>query len=181
MINFDDYTNESNGVALKTQHNLKYTNNRSFRIWKNECIIKFNKQPAWTDKIYLYTEDPNETKCHYLINKCEKVVLYCFNDPQAFIEYSNDMQDVYKNIEEYNTDKESKILIVFDDMIADMINTKKLNSIVTYLFIRGRKLNISVFTTQSYFKVPKHVRLHVILPTFSLWKFWIKENFNKLH
>ena len=82
-----------------------------------------------------------------------------YNDPQAFIEYSDDMQDVYKNIEEYNTDKESKILIVFDDMIADMINTKKLNSIVTDLFIRGRKLNISlVFITQSYFKFPKDAR-----------------------
>ena len=71
------------------------------------------------------------------------------------------MQDVYKNIDEYNTDKERKILIVFDDMIADMINNKKLNSIVTELFIRGRKLNISlVFITQSYFKVPKDVRLN---------------------
>ena len=70
------------------------------------------------------------------------------------------MQDVYKNIEEYNTDQEHKILIVFDDMIADMINNKKLNSIVTDLFIRGRKLNISLlFITQSYFKVPKDVRL----------------------
>ena len=71
------------------------------------------------------------------------------------------MQDVYKNIEEYNTDEEREILIVFDDMIADMINNKKLNSIVTELFIRGRKLNISlVFITQSYFKVPKDVRLN---------------------
>ena len=71
------------------------------------------------------------------------------------------MQDVYKNIDEYNTDKERKILIVFDDMIADMINNKKLNSIVTELFIRGRKLNISlVFITQSYFKVMKDVRLN---------------------
>ena len=71
------------------------------------------------------------------------------------------MEDVYKNIEEYNVDKERKILIVFDDMIADMINNKKLNSIVTELFIRGRKLNISlVFITQSYFKVPKDVRLN---------------------
>ena len=84
-----------------------------------------------------------------------------FNDPKAFIEYSNDMQDVYKNIDEYNPDKENKILIVFDDMIADMINNKKLNSIVTKLFIRGRKLNISlVFITQSYFKVPEDVRLN---------------------
>ena len=71
------------------------------------------------------------------------------------------MQDVYKNIDEYNADKENKISIVFDDMIADMINNKKLNSIVTELFIRGRKLNISlVFITQSYFKFPKDVRLN---------------------
>ena len=71
------------------------------------------------------------------------------------------MQDVYQNINEYNEDKERKILIVFDDMIADVINNKKLNSIVTELFIRGRKLNISlVFITQSYFKVPKDVRLN---------------------
>ena len=71
------------------------------------------------------------------------------------------MENVYKSIGEYNTDKERKILIVFDDMIADMINNKKLNSVVTELFIRGRKLNISlVFITKSYFKVPKDVRLN---------------------
>ena len=71
------------------------------------------------------------------------------------------MHDVYKNINDYNPDKENKILIVFDDTIADMIHNKKLNSIVTELFIRGRKLNISlVFITQSYFKVPKDVRLN---------------------
>ena len=69
------------------------------------------------------------------------------------------MHGVYKNIDEYNPNKEKQILIVFDDMIADMIHSKKLNSIVTKLFIRGRKLNISlVFITQSYFKVPKEVR-----------------------
>ena len=71
------------------------------------------------------------------------------------------MHYVYGNIDEYNIDKERKILIVFNDMIADMIYNKKLNSIVTELFIRGRKLNISlVFITQSYFKVPQDVRLH---------------------
>ena len=60
------------------------------------------------------------------------------------------MQDVYRNIDEYNVDKERKILIVFGNMIADMIKNKKLNSIVTELFIRGKKLNISlVFITQS--------------------------------
>ena len=71
------------------------------------------------------------------------------------------MQDVHKNIDDYNPRKKCKVLMVFDDMIADMINNKKLDSVVTELFIRGRKLNISiVFITQSYFKVPKDVRLN---------------------
>ena len=98
-----------------------------------------------------------------MINKRESTRLKHFNDPEAFIEYSNDTQDVYKNIDEDNTDKEWKILIVFDDMIADIINNEKLYSIATKLFIRGSKWNISiVFITQSYFKVPKDVRLNTI-------------------
>ena len=106
------------------------------------------------DKIYLYAKDPYEKKNQYLINKREKVGLNHFNDPKAFTEYSNDMQD-------YNAIKKRKILIVFDDMIADMISNNNLNPIVTELFIRGRKLNISiVFITQSYYKVPKDVRLN---------------------
>ena len=109
----------------------------------------------------MYAKDPYETKYQFLINKTESTGLKHFDDPKAFIEYSNNMQDVYKNINEYNADKERKILIVFHDMIADMINNKKLNSIVTELFIRGRKLNISLlFITQSYFTVPKDVRLN---------------------
>ena len=89
------------------------------------------------------------------------------------------MHDVYKNTNYYNPDIESKILIIFDDMIADMTHNKKLDSIVTELFIRGRKPNIYlVFITQSYFKVPKHVRLNT--SHFLLQKSRIKENFNKL-
>ena len=126
----------------------------------------------------MYAKDPCEAKYQYLINKREKVGLKYYDDAKAFIEYSNDMQDVYKNIDAYNIDKERKILIVFDDMIADIIKNKKLDSIVTELFIR--KLNISlVFITQSYFKVPKDVRLnttHILSQ-----KFQAKENFNKLH
>ena len=122
-----------------------------------------NNQPD-IDKIYLHAKDPYEAKYQFLINKRESTGLKHFNDPKAFIEYSNDMHDVYKNIDDYNPDKENKILIVFDDMIADMINNKKLNSIVTELFIRGRKLNISlVFITQSYFRVPKDVRRNTTL------------------
>ena len=109
----------------------------------------------------MYTKDPYEAKYQYLINKREAVGIDHFDDPKAFVEYSNDMYNVCKNIDDYNPDKENKILIVFDDMIADMIHNKKLNSIVTELFIRGGKLNISlVFNTQSYFKVPKDVRLN---------------------
>ena len=71
------------------------------------------------------------------------------------------MQDVYKNIEEYNLGKKRRVLIVFDDMIPGMISNKKLNPIVTELSIRGRKVNISIaFITQPYFKVPKEIRLN---------------------
>ena len=74
-----------------------------------------------------------------MINKREGVGINQFNDPKAFIEYLNEMRNVYKNIDDYNPEKEKKILIVFDDMITDMIPNEKLNSIVTELFIRGRK------------------------------------------
>ena len=67
------------------------------------------------------------------------------NDPKAFTEYSNNMQGIYKNIEEYNPGKKRKLLIIFDDMIAVMISNKKLNSIVTEVFITSRKINISNF------------------------------------
>ena len=73
-----------------------------FWIWKGKCIIKSNKQPADIDKIYLYAEDPYESKYQFLINKRESTGLNYFNDPKAFTEYSNDMQDVYKNINEHN-------------------------------------------------------------------------------
>ena len=113
------------------------------------------------DKTYLYAKYPYESNYQYLVNKREGVGINHFNVPKAFIDYSNDMNYVYENIDDYNPDKENKILIVFDDIIADMIHNKKLKSIVTELFVRGRKLNISlVFITQSYFKVPKDVRLN---------------------
>ena len=97
-----------------------------------------------------------------------------------FIEYSNDIQDVYKNIEEYNLGKKHKVLIIFDDTIDDMINNKKLNSIVTELFIRGRKLNISIlFITQSYFKVEKDLRLNST--DLFIMKTPNKRELNKLH
>ena len=71
------------------------------------------------------------------------------------------MDDVYENIHDYNPSRKRKILIVFDDMIADIMTNKKFQSIIKELFIRCRKLNISlVFITQSYFSVPEDVRLN---------------------
>ena len=163
MINFDDY-----GYENKTQHNLKwpYIPDNPYRILiiggsgsgkTNALLNLINNQPD-INKVYWYAKDPYEAKYQYLINKVD---LNHYDDPKAFIKNSNDMQDVYKTDKEYNIDKERKILRFFDDIIADMINHKKLNSIVTDLFIRGRKLNISlVFITKSYFKVPKNVRLN---------------------
>ena len=93
-------------------------------------------------KIYLYAKDPYAAKYQYLINIREKAGLNHYNDPKAFMNYSNDMQDVCKSIEEYNPGEKRKILIVFDDMIADMINNKKLNPIVKELFIRATTMFI---------------------------------------
>ena len=166
MINFDNYVNED-----KTKHNKNwpYIPGHPYRILiiggsgsgKTNLLLNLIENQPDIDKIYLYAKGPYEAKYQYLINKREGVGIDQFNDPKAFIEYSNDMHDVYKNIDDYNPDKENKILIVFDDMIADMIHNKKLNSTVTELFIRSRKLNISlVFITQSYFKVPKDVKVN---------------------
>ena len=166
IINFNDYVNEN-----RTEHNKNwpYIPDHPYRILiiggsgSGKTILSLNlmeNQPD-IDKIYLYAKNPYELKYQYLINKRESLGINHFNDLKVFIDYSNNMHDVYKNINDYNPDKENKILIVFDHMIADMIHNKKLNSIVTELFIRGRKLNISlVFVTQSYFKVSKAVRLN---------------------
>ena len=83
------------------------------------------------------------------------------NDSKAFIDCSNTVDDNYENIDHYNPNRKRKVLIVFDDMIADIMTNKKFQSIIKELFIRCRKINISlVFITQSYFSVPKDVRLN---------------------
>ena len=112
-------------------------------------------------KIYLYARDLNEPKYKTLNEKGENVRIKHLNDPNAFIECSNTMDDVYENINDYNLSRKRKILIVFDDMITDVMTNNKFQAIVKELFIRCRKLNISlVFITQSYFSVPKDVRLN---------------------
>ena len=124
--------------------------------------------------MYLYPKNPYEVKYLFLINKRENAGLKHFNDSKAFIEYLSDMPDDYKDIEKFKIGKNRKILIVFDDIIADLINNKELDSIVTDFLIRRRKLKISlVFITQWYFKVQKDVRLNST--HFLSWKFQIKK------
>ena len=195
MINFDNYVNENNGITFKTVQELRsynsnwpYITDTPYRVLiigssasgkTNSLVNLINNQPD-IDKIHLHAKDPHQAKCQFLINKRESIGLKHFNDSQAFLEYSNDMQDFYKTIDEYNTDKERKILIVFDDMIAAMINNQKLNSIVIELFIRGRKLNIFlVFITKSNFKFPQDFRLNST--RFFILKIPNKIDFNKLH
>ena len=139
MINFDEYINEN-----KKEHNLNwaYVPDHLYRILiiggsgsgKTNALLNLIHNQQDIDKIYLYAKDPYEDKYQYLINKRKSLGLKHFNDPKDLLS----IQMICMN----------KILIVFDDIITDMINNKKLTSIVTELFIRARKLNISlVFIT----------------------------------
>ena len=101
------------------------------------------------DKIYLYVKDPFESKYHLLINGREKGGIEKLKNPKSFIDYSQTVDDAYENLKDYNPIKKRRVLIVFDNMIWNII--KKISPIVTELFLRGRKLNISlVFISQSY-------------------------------
>ena len=113
------------------------------------------------DKIYLYVKDLHEPKYEYLINKREQAGIKNLNDPHAFIEYSDDMNDVLDDINNYNKNRDKKVLVVFDDMIADIEYNKIFKGIIKELFYRARKINVSiVFITQSYFRALKDARLN---------------------
>ena len=113
------------------------------------------------DKMYLYAKDIHEPKYEYLINKREQAGIKNLNDPHAFIEYSEDMDDVLDDINNYNKNRGKKVLIVFDDMFADIEYNKKFKRIIKELFYRARKINVSiVFITQSYFRALKDARLN---------------------
>ena len=128
---------------------------------KTNSLLNLINQQDHIDKIYLYAKDLSEPKYEFLVKKREDVgIKYC-NNTNAFTEYSNRMDDVYQNIDDYNPSRKRKILVLFDDMIADIMTNKKFRTIIEELFIRCRKLNISlVFITQPYFSVPKDVRLN---------------------
>ena len=130
-----------------------------FRSGKTISLFSLISHQPDTDQIYLYTKNPFGAKYQLLINKAESAGLKHLNDFEAFIEYSNNIDDIYKNIEQYNPNKKRKILIVFDDMIADMLSNKNLYPMVTELFIRCTKINISLgfyyiilfFCTKKYY------------------------------
>ena len=109
-------------IGAYSRSSIQNTNNRRFRIWKTNVLLNLIENQPDIDKIYLYAKDPYETKYQYLINKREGIDIDQFNEPKSFIEHSNDMHDTYKSVDEYNLDKDNKNLIVFDDMIADMIH-----------------------------------------------------------
>ena len=160
MINLDNIVNNKNN-----NHNEKwsYIPDHPYRILKiggsgsgktNTLLNLINEQKD-SDKIYLYAKDLSEAKYEHLIKNRENVGIKHLNDSKAFIECSNTMDDIYDNINDYNPNKRRKTLIV------DIMTNKKFQSIIKELFIRCRKLNISlVFITQSYFSVPKDVRLN---------------------
>ena len=166
MINLDSTSNENN---KKHNEKWRYIPDHPYRILiiggsgsrKTNTLFNLINERNDIDKIYLYARDLNEPKYKILIKKCKDAGIKHLNDPNAFIECSNTMDDVYENINDYNPSRKRKILIVFDDMIADIMTNKKFQAIIKELFIRCRKLNISLaFITQSYFSVPKDVRLN---------------------
>ena len=141
MINFDDVVKEN----IK-EHNPNWPKipDHPYRILiiggsgagKTNSLFNLINQQLDIDNIYLYAKDPYEAKYQFLNKKRDSTSLKDFNDSKAYTEYSNNMDDIHKNIEEYNLNKKRKTLIVFDDMIADMLNNKDLNPIVTELFIK---------------------------------------------
>ena len=163
MINLDNIVNDNN-----KKHNEKCIPDRPYRILiiggsgsgKTNTLLNLINEQRDIDKIYLYAKDLSEPKYENLIKNRENAGIKHLNDSKAFIDCSNTMNDVYENIDLYNLNRKRKVLIVFDDSIADIMTNKKFQSVVKELFIRYRKINISlVFITQSYFSVPKHVRL----------------------
>ena len=130
---------------------------------KTNTLLNFIKEQDYhdvIDKIYLYAKYSSEPKCEYLIKKREDAGIKHVNTLNAFVVCSNKMDDVYEDIDNYNPKRDKKVLIVFDDMIPDIMTNKIFQVIIKELFIRCRKLNISLgFITQYYFSVPKDVRL----------------------
>ena len=138
MINLDSITNENN-----KEHNEKWpcVPDHPYRIiiiggsgWgKANALVNLIKEQDYhdvIDKIYLYAGDLNKPKYQFLIKKHEDAGIKHLNNPNAFIEFSNTMDDDYENINDYNPNRDKKVLIVFDDMIADIMRNSKFQAII---------------------------------------------------
>ena len=144
MINIDNIVNNNN-----EKHNEKwpYIPDHPYRLFiiggsgsgKTNALLNLINEQKNIDKIYLYAKDLSQPKYEYLIKNCKNAGIKHLNDSKAFHEYSNTMNDVYENIDNYNPNRKRKALIVFDDMIADIMKNKRFQSIIEDLFIRCRK------------------------------------------
>ena len=147
IINLDSNSNENN-----KQHNEKwsYIPDHPYRtmmvggsgLGKTNALLNLINEQYDIDKIYLYAKDLSKPKYEYLIKKPKNAGIRHLNDPNAFIKCFNTMDDVYENINDYNPSRKKIMLIVFDDMIPDVMSNKKFRIIIKELFIRCRKLNI---------------------------------------
>ena len=180
MLNLDNIVNNKNTSSLED-------NNWPFRTLiigpsgsgKTNTLLHLVNNLHPVDKIYLYAKDIHEPKYEYLINEREQAGIKNLNDLHAFIEYSDDMNDVLDDINNCNKNIHKKVLIVFDDVIADIEYNKKFKRIIKELFYRARKVNVSiVFITQSYFKALKDTRLNST--HYILMKIGNKKEFKKI-
>ena len=173
MLNLDSIVSNKNTSSSKdtTEPSSSERNNWPLRMLiigpsgsgKTNTLLHLINNLHPIDKIYLYAKDIHEPKYQYLINKREEAGIKNINDPHAFIEYSDDMNDVLDGINDYNKNRDKKVIIVFDDMIADIEYNKNFKRIIKELFYRARKINVSiVFITQSYFRTSKDARLNSI-------------------
>ena len=169
MLNLDNIVSNKNENKDTTGSSSLERNNWPFRMLiigpsgsgKTNTLLHLINNLHPIDKIYLYAKDLHEPKHEYLIDKREQPGIKNLNDPYAFIEYSDDMNDVLDDINNYNKNRDKKVLIVFDDMIADIEYNKTFKRIIKQLFYRARKINLSiVFITQSYFRALKDARLN---------------------
>ena len=162
MLNLDNIVSNKNEnkdtIGSMTELSSSEHNNWPFRMLiirpsgsgKTNTLLHLINNLHTIDKIYLYAKDINEPKYEYLINKREQAGIKSLKDPHAFIEYSDDMNGVLDDINNYNKNRDKKVLIVFDDTIADIEYNKKFKRIIKELFYRARKINVSiVFITQS--------------------------------
>ena len=166
MLNLDSITNKNN---KESNEKCPYIPDHPYRVLiirgsgsgETNALLNLINEQNDIDKSYLYARDISEPKYEYLIKKRKDAGIKNLNDPNAFIQCFNSMDDVFENIHDYNPSRRRKVLIDFDYMIADIMANKKFQATIKELFIRCRKQNISlVFITESYFSVPKDVRLN---------------------